>query len=206
MKKELAESFSLSFHPLLIGFYSIVFVFVLPIFEIQSLGSRFILSITIMAFITTVLLPIISIYMLKKQGIISNIKIEKREERSIPYLLLFSYYAITAFMIYRISFVPILVPLLFAIPAIAAITLAIINLIIKISAHALSISSLNTLLVILKYHYDLKLNIPIVVVFVLSLIIVISRKYLRAHTWIELLLGYLLGIAITLVLSYLVLF
>jgi membrane-associated phospholipid phosphatase len=206
MKKELAESFSLSFHPILIAFYSLVFVFVLPIFEIQSLGSQFAISIMIMAFVTTVLLPIFSIFMLKRQNIISSIRIEKREQRLIPYLLIFSYYSITAYMIYRIDFVPILIPLLFAIPAISAIILALFNTMLKVSAHALSIASVNTMLVVLMYYYDLKLLVPVIVTFILSIIVVISRYYLKAHTWLELILGYFLGVLISGSVGYYVLF
>lgn len=202
MKKELAESFSLSFHPVFVAFYSVLFIFVLPIFEIQSLGSRFAISISILAFTTTVLLPAFSMMMLKRQKIISSFRIEKREERLIPYFLIFTYYGITGYMLYRIDFVPILVVLLFAIPATAAIVLAGFNFMLKVSAHALSISSVNAMLVLLMYYYDLKLIIPIVVTFVLSIIVVISRHYLKAHTLIELVLGYFLGIIITLVVGY----
>jgi len=202
MKKELAESFSLSFHPLFVAFYSVLFVFVLPIFEIQSLGSQFTISISILAFTTTVLLPIFSMMMLKRQNIISSFRIEKREERLIPYLLIFTYYAITAYMMYRIDYIPIIVVILFAIPAVSAIVLAAFNFIIKVSAHALSIASVITLMVIIMYYYDLKLIVPIIVTFVLSIIVVISRHYLKAHTWLELILGYILGIIITLLVGY----
>ncbi len=205
MRKELAESFSLSFHPILVAFYSLVFILVLPIFELQSLGSRFAISITIMAFMTTVLLPVFSIYMLKRQGVISSFRIEKREQRFIPYLLIFSYYSVTAYMVYRINYIPILIPLMFAIPAISALILTLFNTMLKVSAHALSIASVNTMMVVLMDYYDLELIVPVIVTFVLSIIVLLSRHYLKAHTWFELLLGYFLGVIISGLMGYLVL-
>lgn len=202
MKKEFAESFSLSLHPLFVAFYSVLFVFVLPIFEIQSLGSQFAISIIILAFTTTLLLPIFSMLMLKRQNIISSFHIERREERLIPYTLIFLYFSITGYMLYSIDYIPKIIVLLFAIPAVAALTLAASNFILKVSAHALSMASVNTLMVIIMYYYDLKLIIPIIVTFMLSIIVVVSRHYIKAHNWLELIVGYFLGIVISLAVGY----
>lgn len=202
MKKDLAESFSLSLHPLLVAFYSVLFVFILPIFEIQSLGSQFVISICVLAFTTTILLPVFTMMMLKRQNIISSYRIEKRQERLTPYILVFIYYSITAYIMYKIDYIPIIVVLLFAIPAAASFILACINLILKVSAHALSMSSFNTMLLLIMYHYDIELLVPVVVTFVLSIIVVMSRHYLKAHSWLELILGYFTGIIITIAIWY----
>ncbi len=197
MKKELAESFSQSFHPILIPFYSLLFIFVLPIFEVSSLGFDFQLFIIIVIAITTILLPIISLIFLKRQNIVSSFLIENRKERSTPYIMMFIYYIITTIMLLRVEFMPYIISLVVAIAAAGTLVLFLINLRIKISVHAMGMGSLGGLLYLLMHFYELNLMTPIVVTLLLSVIVIVSRYYLKAHTAIELIMGYLAGIFIS---------
>jgi len=105
MKRDLAESFSLSFHPLFIPFYSLLFLFVLPIFDVQTLGPRFQVSLAVLTGLMTIGLPIFSMRMLKKHRVITSLFLETKEERVIPYFLTSMYFGITTFMLFRIDFI-----------------------------------------------------------------------------------------------------
>lgn len=197
MKRELAESFSQSFHPLLIPFYSLLFIFILPIFEVSSLGSNFQLFIIIVVAITTIVLPIISLIFLKRQKLVSSFLIENRKERNTPYIMMFIFYTITTIMLFRVDFMPYIIPLVIGVAAVGTLVLFLINLRIKISVHAMGMGSLGGLIYLLMYFYDLQLMVPLIVVILLSAIVIASRYYLKAHTATELTMGYLAGIFIS---------
>ncbi len=197
MRKDFADSFSLSFHPTLIPFYTLLFVFVLPIFQVQALGMSMHISLIIIASLSTIILPMASMYFLKRKGVISSFKMPIKEERTIPYLYTIVYYAITAFMLQRIEIIPIIIPIIFAIPAIIIAIITALNAFIKVSAHAAGMGGLNAMLILVQYHYHIDLWIPIIISLVLSLIVILSRKYLKAHSWLELIIGYFLSIIIT---------
>jgi len=206
MRRELAESFSLSFHPLFIPFYSLIFLFVLPIFEVQTLGPRFQVSLAVMTGIMTIGLPIFSMKMLEKHGIIDSMFLKTKEERYIPYFLTASYFGITTFMLFRIDFIPIVIPLIFSIPTIGSLILLSLNFKMKVSTHAAGMGSLNAIIFVLHYFYDLHLEIPMIVTTLLSIIVIISRHFLKAHNWSELLIGYFTGLLIGLTMGIYLLF
>ena len=193
MRKDLAESFSLSFHPIFVTFYIVLFIFVMPIFTIQSLGSSALLSILVLIAISTVILPIGSMYYLKRKGIIQSFEMHNKNERATPYIYTAIYYATTAYMLYRIDFIPKLIPLILIIPAVVIIMLLVLNTKLKVSAHAAGMGSLNAIIYVLMQIYYIDLWIPLFVSFVLSFSVLFSRKYLKAHSYLELLLGYMIG-------------
>ena len=127
IKQDFAESFSLSFHPLLIPFYSLMFVFVLPIFEVQALGLSFQISILVITALSTIILPLASMFILRNQNSISSFAIPERKERSKPYIFTMIFFGITAYMLGRISFIPSIIPLVLFIPVLSIFTLLLIN-------------------------------------------------------------------------------
>lgn len=197
MRKDIADGFSLSFHPILIPFYTLLFVFALPLFQVQALGMSMQISLLIIAGLSTVILPIVSMYFLKRKGVISSFKMPIKEERTIPYLYSIVYYSITAFMLQRIEIIPIIIPLIFAIPAIIIAIIAVLNTFLKVSAHGAGMGGLLSMLILIQYNYNIDLLIPIIISSVLSFIVILSRKYLKAHSWLELILGLTLSITIT---------
>jgi len=202
LKKDFAESFSLSFHPLFIPFYTLMFIFVLPIFQVQSLGSALQLSILIIVSLATIILPLASLYYLKKKGVISSYRIPNRSERTTPYVYSIIYFGAAAFMLYRIDFIPILIPTVLAIPAVVISVLLIFNFWIKISAHAAGMASLNAIIYVLMHVYYLDLTIAFNVSLILTYIIIMSRKHLKAHSFLELFLGLFVGGILSLVIGF----
>ncbi len=202
MKKYLAESFSLSFHPLFLPFYIMLFAFVLPIFEVQTLGSSLQFYILIIVGLATVLLPIASMVYFKKKGIISSFEMQNKDERTTPYIYTIIHYGIITYLFYSIDIFPVLIPLLMAIPTLIIITLLILNTQLKVSAHSAGMGSLNAILFVLMQTYYLDILIPLLVSLLLSIIVIASRKYLKAHSWSEIIIGYAVGITVTSGLAY----
>ena len=202
MKRDFAESFSLSLHPILIPIYSLLFIFVLPIFEVKSLGFDFQIYIISVVFATTFLLPMLSLLFLKRLNVISSVYISDRKERNIPYLMMLSYYAITTYIFYRIEFMPTIITLVVAIAGAGSLILFLFNLRLKVSAHAMSMGGLIALLSLLMYFYELKILIPLLVAILLAGIVIASRIYLKSHTWTEIIIGFFVGILLSFSIGY----
>ena len=202
MRKELAESFSLSFHPLLVSFYGLIFLFVLPLFEINALGTSFAWSVASISFFITIVMPIVSLFLLKKQGFISSYYLENRKERFLPYFFTFCYYSFVTILFYRIQNVPAVLPLSMGVPAFASLVLFLYNFKLKVSAHAMAMGGLGGMLSVVNHFYDLNLWIPLGVILLLSIILILSRLYLKAHSIAELVLGFFSGIFIGVMASY----
>ncbi len=200
--KDFADSFSLSFHPMIIPFYTLIFIFILPIFQIQAMGKAMQISILVIAGLSTIVMPIVSMYFLKKKKIISSYKLENKNERFTPYIYTTIYYGITTYMLHRIELLPDIVPLIFAIPTVVIILLIILNFRIKASAHAAGMGSINAIIYVLMHVYSLDLILAFQVSFILTFLVIISRKYLNAHSWAELIIGYIIGGGISLLLGF----
>jgi hypothetical protein len=100
---------------------------------------------------------------------------------------------------------PILIPLVIGIAAMSVLLLLVLNIWIKASAHAMGMASLLAMLTLLTHFYGLDLKLPMIVVSVLSIIVVLSRLELKAHTALELGVGYVLGLIWSIAVGYLVL-
>jgi hypothetical protein len=199
MKHTIAEGFSISFHPLLIPFYSLLFMMVMPIFEIKALGSSFQLYLLVMIALTTILLPLFSLYFMKKQQLISSYTINDRRERNLPYISVMMYHGLSAYLLFKISIIPIIIPFTLGVASGSALLLLLFNWRIKVSAHAAGMGSLIGLLVLIQHFYHVPLKVSIAVAIVLTALILWSRWFLKAHRLAELVLGLAIGLSVCLV-------
>lgn len=198
MMKFLAQTISFLFHPFFIPIYILSILFSLPILGMQMLNPALRWVIIGLVFINTIALPIISFYLLQKQGKIINLSMKTAEERQTPYFILFGLYSITAIMLYRTSYVD---PIIIFIPIAAAatiLTLIPINRYFKISAHMASIASAIAYLFLLHFYFQINLIMIIVLAILIAGSIGSSRLLLKAHDTKEIYSGFFVGLIITL--------
>lgn len=158
-----------------------------PLNESQALGIILRLS------IVTLLLPALSISILKFTGYIGSVHLEERGERLMPYLFTALYYGVMTYIFYRgMSFHPFFI-LMSSITGLI-ILLTIINLWIKISAHSSSIVGTIGFLWAMKLNDpDLIMVYPIIALIVITGVVMSSRLKLNAHKPIEIYLGAIIG-------------
>lgn len=153
----------------------------------MSIGGTFFLS---------ALIPIALILFLWKKGAISSLSIEDAQQRTTPYiytLLCFGFWC--AFI--HILHLP-MVCFICAIGATAALlAVTIINQWWKISAHLTAMGGLFGSICSIALAYSTLPTTLIIIVLLISLLLMYARLYLDAHTPMQVICGYLLGIVCT---------
>ncbi|SNZ01103.1 hypothetical protein SAMN06265377_2934 [Flagellimonas pacifica] len=189
--RHLLNIISYIFHPLFIPIGGTVLYFlVTPKFSSLEIQSGNILPI----FILTVIIPIIFFLILKNLGVISSIFLPSVQERKYPLyiscilLLMILYKVIPNNYIHELFF--------FFVGLLTATGAALILLFLKFKAsmHLLGMGSLLMFMIGLSIHFEINITLAISVFTLLSGLVATSRLYLRAHSRIELLIGFLIGI------------
>jgi len=175
----------------------LIILFSIPFFGVQRLTDSFKLIIITLLLINNVLLPIITFFFLKRQGIIQSFQMETAVERTVPYFILSALYAVTTTMLFRTKYIDpsiILVPLSAAASILAIIP---INKYFKISVHMTAIGSAIAYLFLLHFYTESNLIMLIIFAILTAGIIASSRLYLKAHNTQEIYSGFFVGLIIT---------
>jgi membrane-associated phospholipid phosphatase len=154
----------------------------------------------------TFLVPLIILVVMKLQGRITDLDVSKREERLVPFV-----YAIISFGFWCAYLESVLhVPdFMFwtAICSVLAILLCtLISLRWKISAHLASMGGVVGMTVGYILYFGLNAPYTICGLLLLSLLLMYARIYLRAHTPMQAVAGFLLGLTITLIPNFILLY
>jgi membrane-associated phospholipid phosphatase len=195
MTESLSKIISAIFQPLLMPTYVIICIlFDDCLSDIDSWYKWFVVGVV---FGMSAFVPILSIFVMKSLGIVSNIQLNNQRERTLPYCVTFLCYTATIYILH-ISLFPDYIVNIFIGSAISIALLTVINkLFTKISAHMCGIGGgIAALLVVQKMEYS-ETNyffILISISFLIAGLIGSSRLKLKAHTPIQILLGFLLGI------------
>lgn len=191
-------------HPLFMPTYGIL-IYCIAFSHLQvTLPTAYWLVACIGTFFMTALIPLSLMIVRRLRGDISDISISKASERTPIYLYTIICYAFWGYFLYKVIYSPFLC----VIGVSATISLALVLLINhrwKISAHLTGLGGL--LGGILAYTYNYTLPLPIVaisIVLALALALMHARLYLNAHTPMQVIVGFLLGIIMTFTPIYLI--
>ncbi|MGL1885294.1 MAG: PA-phosphatase [Reichenbachiella sp.] len=194
MGDKVSQVISYVFHPLLISTYTFGLLYYMVPHLIMPLS---VMSLPFL-FISTFVIPSISLGVLRASGSISSLKMMNREERLTPFVFISLFFVMTSYMfIFKIG-VNSLVATIFVSTTVLILLLTLITIIFKISIHAAAMSGLFgfVLSVMLKVP-ELSLLYPMLVVLVLTGAVMSARLQLQAHTTKEILAGGLLGFIIS---------
>lgn len=178
--------------PLLMPVYGIVLVFMLTLYSYVPMGVK--LGFTLIVAGVTIILPMLTVLLLKHLGMVSEIGLNNQKERTIPYLITILCMGGTGVFLAMKGF-PLWVVIFYAGGALAGLIEAIINNWWKISAHAAGVAGLVALLVRMSHT-------PMVNPDVLTWLIVAvacagltgsARLWLGRHTLGQVLAGYAVG-------------
>lgn len=194
--KFFAHMISYIFHPIFIPLYLITILLFLPVPEFRNYPIYFKYYIIVFVFLLDVVMPLTSISLMKKYGVISSFHIEKAEERTKPYLLLFFLYSITAISFMSIPGIHPIIPFAFILSALMIIVVNFINRFIKISAHSVSMAAVASWFYILDQLFEINFSEVIIITVILLGVVMSSRLFLQVHTPREVYWGSLVGIVI----------
>lgn len=178
--------------PLLMPVYGIVLVFMLTLYSYVPMGVK--LGFTLIVAGVTIILPMLTVLLLKHLGMVSDIGLNNQKERTIPYLITILCMGGTGVFLAMKGF-PLWVVMFYAGGALAGLIEAIINNWWKISAHAAGVAGIVAMLIRMSHT-------PMVNPDVLTWLIVAvacagltgsARLWLGRHTLGQVLAGYAVG-------------
>lgn len=187
-----ANIFSWLFVPLLTPVYAMILIFSLSVLRITTPTATRVI-VTLVIFGLTCIAPMIIFLLLKRMKLISDVGLNVRSERPIPYLIIILCYLASARYLY-IHGAPMWMTMFFCGGAIAGAINLIINFKWKISAHAAGMAGVAAILLRMAHELPDTANITWLVIWlILTGILGASRIWLRRHTLSQVLAGYLNG-------------
>ncbi len=204
-----AYFFSVIFHPLLIPTYMLILLLMINpyVFGVNHLEeSGFLIAQVVL---TTLFLPLFSVFMLRQLDFISSIEMPKKEERIAPYLIIGMFYiGLVVFFIKSPGIIPNVLSIAFLGATIGLWVLFLLNLFIKVSAHTVGIGGLLGLVVIgtffFEYNqfivdlgvigiYNVNMKAILMITLLIAGLVGTSRLILKAHTPEQVYIGYFIG-------------
>ena len=178
-------------HPLLFAFMgSFIYLYLTPKHIVKE--QEYIILFVI--FVSTYIIPIILLALLKKVKLIDDYHLRSINERKFPVL----FFIMLSFLIGRalmaIHIVDLLAFSFFGVAFALSFTYLLFNLKIKTSLHTLGIGGIIGFVIVMSYEYQLNFNAFLAVLFVVAGLIGISRLALNAHRPKEVYIGFVLGI------------
>lgn len=190
-------------HPLFMPTYGIV-LFCMAFSQQIPLPAVYWLVSCIGTFFMTALIPLSLMIFRRLRGEISDISISNASERTPIYVYTIICYAFWSYFLYKVIHAP-FVSLIGIGATIALGLVLLINTRWKISAHLTGLGGL--LGGILAYVYNYTLPLPMVTISIIlgiALVLMFARLYLNAHTSLQVVTGFLLGIIMTFTPTYLI--
>lgn len=190
-------------HPLFMPTYGIV-LFCMAFSQQIPLPAAYWLVSCIGTFFMTALIPLSLMIFRRLRGEISDISISNASERTPIYVYTIICYAFWSYFLYKVIHAP-FVSLIGVGATIALAVVLFINTRWKISAHLTGLGGL--LGGILAYVYNYTLPLPMMAISIIlgiALALMFARLYLNAHTSLQVVTGFLLGIIMTFTPTYLI--
>jgi hypothetical protein len=193
MLKNTAKIVSVLTHPLILlnlGLFSILKFH--PYYFSKFYDEQF-YTLSIYIAINTLLMPLLSMYLLKRFNLISNYILSNAKQRMVPYTVIMLLLSYTAYQLYQNDFSGL--PVSFLIGTILCIAINIlVNYKWTISSHAIGCGGL----VALYFYLTMNSHLNVFMLFLVSLLLVSgftgwARLKLNAHTTAQLYIGYATG-------------
>ena len=193
----LSRALSIMLHPLFMPTYGMILYMAAMLVRTPNLPSIYIYTSVITTFVLTALIPIILMLILWKRGSISSLHIDNASERTTPYIYTLICFGFWCYFVGDILKMPV-VWLVVAIGATAALlAVTIINRWWKISAHLTALGGLLGGVFSIALYYSALPTLLIIGILIVSLLLMYARLYLNAHTPMQVVCGYILGLLCT---------
>lgn len=150
MKNKLGTLLSTVFHPFLITLYSFLLIFVSGSYITFLPGSIKLVIITVITF-NTLLIPVVSLFILKRLGLIENFYLDKHRDRIIPIIITAIPYIFTLYLLAKLPIPPVLVKIIKS-GILILIAAALVSYWWKISLHLMGMGGLTGFLFACTYY------------------------------------------------------
>jgi membrane-associated phospholipid phosphatase len=196
----LAKIVSVLFHPLLLASYMFALFSMSFPAGLDPLKEDGYWNFVFLIFCVTFLLPALNIGIFRTFGSIKSLAMEERGERIIPFSFIAILYGVLTYLFYsrtRIGLNDNLLKFLIIIDVLVFVA-ALVTVFYKVSVHSMAIWGLiGILLPLNKVSEDGALLFPTIISIVIAGLVMTSRLQLDAHTPREVMIGSMLGFAIS---------
>ncbi|HZX61633.1 MAG TPA: hypothetical protein VFE66_00390 [Bacteroidales bacterium] len=192
MEERIAKMFTIVFHPLFVPFYMLLILLNVNTFFAMMIPIKAKLLLTGLVFLTTILLPLLIVFLLYRLKLVKSFYLESREERIYPLLAAAVFYYLTYYMLksFPISFI-------FSYYMLGSTFLTILAMIIsfyrKISLHMIGIGGMVGLLMGLSPNLSLDLTWFVIAAIILGGFLGFARIQSNSHKPSEIYSGFLVG-------------
>ncbi len=195
MKSELAIARLLSamLHPLIIPTLGMIILFSLDTYVAYSIATQAKRFILIIVFINTAVAPLLSIILLKRTRMISDMLLDNRNDRLLPLLLAAIFFFLTYFML-RGAAIPSLIYFYLLGAGMLVLICMLISMRWKISIHMTSLGGLTGFLIVTSLLLKVDIVLLVMLAILCSGLLGASRIRLQAHTPAQVYAGFTLGV------------
>lgn len=185
------QSASFIFHPLLMPLIGVGLYFKLTP---KFIEPEIIIIKTYAIIIITILIPLISFFLLKNSGLVKSINLKEVKERKYPLMI----QIILIFIIITRVFTKYHHPELYyffiavAVSSLVALILVIVNF--KVSLHQMGIAGVTMFLIALSIHFTENYLFEISLFFLINGWVASSRLETKSHSISELIIGFIVGV------------
>ena len=194
MLKKFAQSFSWTFHPLLMPSVGI-FMLMYTDSYLSYIPEQARNLIILLTAIGTLILPLLSIPIFLLQGKINSLQLHDRKERIYPMVLTSIFYLLTFLLFQRSPVFKFLHAFILG-AFLSVLTGTIVSLKWKISAHMIGLGGLTGLVVMASIKLNINLFYSLIGILIATGLTGTSRLYLEAHTPTQVYTGYITGFLI----------
>jgi hypothetical protein len=175
----------------------VILLFFIPQ-SLQPVSGRIALLIVLLVFITTFIIPALSIIGLRSTMNISSLRLRNRSERVLPFAFITVFYGLTTYLFHSKIEINDTILAIFVGGSILVAFITIITIFFKISVHSAGAGCmLGFLLSIMLIFPEHNLMWALIVIVMSSGLILSARLYLDAHTPVEVYSGFALGLFIS---------
>ena len=199
MENKIAFAVSALFHPIFMPLYAVIILFNLDFYFANILTTEAKWIIVGLLFTITVVTPFFLIYMYQRFGIIESYRLDKREDRPLPFITIGSLYYVCFYILKNLN-LPAIIYLVLLSATILVLIAFIINFFWKISVHTLSIGSIVGLLISLSIAYQINILFLILISILISGMVGWARLTMKAHSNLQVYAGFIVGLVFMLTL------
>ena len=193
-----AKIISYLFHPLLLPTFGLFLIFHLDAgLWLPSLQMQ--LFLYLLTLTATFFLPLLISLLLLKTKQIASLEMSTKEERKIPYLAASIFYFSESYLLIKLE-IPALIQAMILGATVLVVSVLIINLFWKISSHMVGIGGLCGMMIAVSSRLQINMHFVFIALFLIAGLVAFSRLKLNAHNPAQVYLGFLLGVAVQIIL------
>ena len=193
----LSQAWSILLYPMLMPLYGILlFCFSVKHF-LPLLSTTYIWLCIAGTVVLTLFIPLMLLFLMWRKGYIDSLYINNTKQRTTPYIYTLICYGFWGYFLRVTMQLPIFLLFVVVGAMVALLLVTIINNWWKISAHLTGIGGLLGGICSFALNYSTLPLVLIIIVFVVALLLMYARIYLNAHTPLQVVCGFLLGLFCT---------